>query len=750
MPQIPLTEGYRIAPENPVTQEQFHNIRPNTQATENWGKVGSGLAGGLAVHVGAAMEKAIDDADRTQALTLANELRKRASEFTYGKNGKGGYLNEKGVNALNGNLPEVFGDRLTKATEEIGKKANVRARKYFNQYAARINQGFHDGIDRHIYKESVAVKASERTKAHDMDTQDILQAASIGDYEGMYSAIQQSVERAKQFAAEDGIDPEIPKVVGNQVMMAAATMMQNNADYKTVQGFIAGAKASGYLSTEQATRLSKAGKDYVLDKRSDEIVDKAFARFANNEAAGLAWINKQSISPDPDDNAVLRRKMLERYNAQDAVKKAAWEQGAEMYSRALVNAASRGITHPNPKSLPGFNQMSPQAQASAMMRYSLYLESEARKRSGGGGGGGGRGGGGGTGDNAIVSGIRYKDGTVAPITKGEIKQFKGRVDNISGTDAGRELLAQQNYEGETKGLGKYGIVDGIPWGAIYTAEERGKLRVKQSQQIPPRAKEVRTQAEAHLLAQGMNEKDAKDLAATICANAEQVIRDNEKNINDSKKFKPDLFLTPESRGKFIVEQVSQADTRSFAGFTFGKEYVANLQQKNRTAQLNAITAGNSPNEATFATVTSPVMASESEIYLRADRAYASGIQEPESPYATWARSIRDSGNKMPPLTRKQKQILNAQDINGRIDPSRIPSKLYAEGVELAIPAMQVDRKNPQLKLTREEARRFVSPKAVVGALARKYFPDVTKTAAPSAGSVAVPVTATPVDGLITD
>lgn len=739
MPQIPLTEGYRIAPENPGTQEQFHNIRPNVQATENWGKVGSGLAGGLAVHVGAAMEKAIDDADRTQALTLANELRKKASEFTYGKNGKGGYLNEKGVNALNGNLPEVFGDRLTKATEEIGKKANVRARKYFNQYAARINQGFHDGIDRHIYKESVAVKASERTKAHDMDTQDILQAASIGDYEGMYSAIQQSVERAKQFAAEDGIDPEIPKVVGNQVMMAAAAMMQNNADYKTVQGFIAGAKASGYLSTEQATRLSKSGKDYVLDKRSDEIVDKAFARFANNEAAGLAWINKQSISPDPDDNAVLRRKLLERYNAQDAVKKAAWEQGAEMYSRALVNAASRGITHPNPKSLPGFSQMSPSAQASAMMRYSLHLESEARKRSGGGGGGGR--GGGGTGDNAVVSGIRYKDGSVAPITKGDVKQFKGRVTNISGTDAGRELLAQQDFEGVTKGLGEYGIVDGIPWSAIYTTEERGNLRVKQSQKIPARAKEIRTQAEAYLIDQGMNEKDAKALAATVCSNAEEVIRENERNIN-GKKFKPDLFLTAEDRGRFIQEQVSQADTKSVFGFTFGKEYVANLQAKNRTAQMNAVTAGNAPGQAELATVTAAPLASPSVITQRLDRAFISGISNANSPFAPWATSIRDSGKKMPPPTLKQKQILSAVNVNGDVDPSLIPTKLYKEGEEICLATIRNGT-----DMTKQEARRYVTPKAVLGALTRKYFTDVSKTPAPSAGSVAAPTTSIPAESV---
>lgn len=734
MPQIPLTEGYRIAPENPGTQEQFHNIRPNTQATENWGRVGTGLAGGLAVRVGAAMEEAIDDADRTQALALANELRKRASEYSYGKDG---YLTRKGRNALEGNLPETYGDRLTKATEEIGKRANIRARKYFNQYAERINRGFHEGIDRHIYKESIAVKASERDAAINMDTQDILRSCDNGDYEGMYSAIQQSVERIKQFAAEDGVDADLPKVVGNQVMMAASVMMQKNADYKTVQGFVAGAKASGYLTNAQASQLSKSAKDYVLDKRSDEIVDRGFARFANDEAAGMAWVGKQSISSDPDDNAVLRRKMMERYNAQDQIRKAGYQQAADQFARGEVAAATRGNTHPDPRSLPGFNGMSPQAQASALMRYRIWQENESKRRTGG--GGRGRGGGGGTGDNAVVSGIQYKDGTVAPITKGDVKQFKGRVTNISGTDAGRELLAQQDFEGVTKGLGEYGIVDGIPWSAIYTTEERGNLRVKQSQKIPARAKEIRTQAEAYLIDQGMNEKDAKALAATVCSNAEEVIRENERNIN-GKKFKPDLFLTAEDRGRFIQEQVSQADTKSVFGFTFGKEYVANLQAKNRTAQMNAVTAGNAPGQAELATVTAAPLASPSVITQRLDRAFISGISNANSPFAPWATSIRDSGKKMPPPTLKQKQILSAVNVNGDVDPSLIPTKLYKEGEEICLATIRNGT-----DMTKQEARRYVTPKAVLGALTRKYFTDVSKTPAPSAGSVAAPTTSVPTE-----
>lgn len=734
MPQIPLTEGYRIAPENPGTQEEFHNIRPNTQVTENWGKVGNSLAGGLALHVGTAMAKAIDDADRTQALSLANELRRKASELSYGKEG---YLSVKGQNALSGDLPATYGERLTKATEEIGKRANVRARKYFNDYAAKINSNFHDGIDRHIYRESVAVEASNQENAHNLDTQEITTTTSNKDYEGMASAIEASAEHVREFAERAGVKPDYTKVVGSQVVMAASIMMENDADWKMVKAFISGAKASGYLNASQAEHLSKTVKRYEVDKRTDELADKAFSKFAGNEAAGLKWLREHADQfPDPDDNALAQRKLAERYNSQNAVKRAGYEQSAELFHSEMVKAYKSGNLHPNPFKTRGFDGMSPQAQASEGYRWQAYQESQRKKRAGESSG---------NGDETTVVAFKDPKGNTIFLKKKTVKAYRDIIRAARANDDTRQIVDSWNLEEDvTSGLSHLGLPDGIPLTAIYEPVDRVKLREDQAKPFDRRVQRIRQFTEQYLTTYSKMDRDrAKLIAGYVAADAQDVFTEQGKRVISGKGFKPRTLDTDEDIEKFIQEELVRVNEKDLFFFKSGGKTLAEMNAEQRQQRRNASISGEQAEPPVEVTKVSP--RSPQAVYTLANRAYQQGIRNPDTVYSAWANSVRaklgdnaTSERIAAILNPTQKAIISCQSTTSdRVMLNALPTKLMREGASLAFNEI---RGNEKFRgLSDAQVLSMINEKTVVAALAKRYFTPVNaKAPVESTGAVTKP------------
>lgn len=674
MPQIPLTEGYRIAPVNPGSAEQFHQIRPNTQEVENWGAVGKGMTGGLSVTVGKAVEDAIDDADRTQALALANDLRRRTAQLTYGDDG---YVKKRGRNALAEDLSANYGNKLQKEIDALSKQANPRARKYFSQYANRISQGMHDSIDRHVYKESLAVEASEIEEEHALISQNIQMAVQNRDIEGVHDGLEDMRAMTDRVAAKNGLKPDYTKTLGPQVLGVLSTMMSNDTDWKMVSAFANGARARGYFDAKTNATVTKQVDAYRKDKISDALAADIFAKNKDNEAAALKEFEKRKPFEDEDDNRAALTKLQVMFTGQDQIRKAAEKQATDAYDAWYLKNSGPNNLHPDPRRFPGFNALPVHTRAALVREHNNWLHSEQEKRLRGARAGG-----------RASAADGFPEGTDIPVyddagnQKETVKLTRDMLIDAAAYMAESQISNPEEFQSinfmtdKTKGIP--GVPDGIPLAYLFSRKQRNKLTESQSKKQTAEARRVRTEALQILQNEyGLSRKEAGIVSVTLGDMAmEEVAKQGKQRVAGNPNFKADLFSTNQKVREFIrgkMQEVDVADTFLGMSSVMGHQFSTSKPYAKVVAEQRAKQAADPNYDGSGTRIVG--VSKDARNDASVDRAYKQAVWDgkklkPRNVLAPITQAVQQwqkknpNATQLPALTPPQRSYLAARQMGG--------------------------------------------------------------------------------------